>query len=921
MKFLRYLICLFVLSLAAVAQTTIVTATVTDSTGQAFANASWRAELLPPFGNPQVLTLSGVPIPASQMVFTGVMDGTGFFTVTLSDNTLITPTGTLWKFTICSNTSAPCFFSYQVVHNATQNLSASLSADSVIPAVTAANNIPRAYKDAEVLGSEGGIYWDVELNVLKGCLVSPCNGSNFVIIGPGGGGGGGATFQVNGVNTTSQTTINFINGTVINGITPTFSNPSAGQVQLGLSGTLQPTGGGTGLNSGTANGIPYWNTNTSMGLTAAGGVGTNCLQETNGGAPTFGPCNTGSIGGSGASPFLAKFTAATTLGSSVIKDNGVANPNVTWAQQTNGGDAFTLARNTDTVPTGTLIKFTTAGGSVVCQVDVTGTLGSCAVPASLLTGTVATGNLPATIVYNNQANTYTTGLQDFTLATLKVPNSGGAAPTTDALIAFDTTSHKFKGGSNGTTGTFLFDSRLVSTTSPLSGGGALSADLTLSCPTCVTSVSGTANQISSTGGTTPVLSLTAPVILPGGLTLGGNLALNSFGITNGYTNDATGTTANLLVTYTSSSTVKTMTAGATSGFFGVCASGCSTSGTAQIAQSGIVNLIADNTVTANDYLIPGSTTAGRTKSNGTTYPGSIDFVGIALSGATAGGTFTAYLHPPELKPGGASGASTGDTFITLSANADLTAERNINPRDNLKATDGGAKGNYSIDWTPTDTTVQWEHDSFCGGGTGTTSIGDLGWTVNNISGINTNSKIYTDTNHLCAQRLTTGAAAGAGQGLALPGTNIIQSPHTYSNSNFDLVWVFRINQTTNTRFRIGMVDSPSAVQPNNGDWLRYDTNASFLDTQFIYETRAASTSTTSSSSVNADTSFHKLEITSNAGGTGLIFTLDGAHSFTSTTNLPTANMTFSMLCVNDTTATAGTCDANFFAFKIRGLSR
>lgn len=53
----------------------------------------------------------------------------------------------------------------------------------------------------------------------------------------GSGGSGGATFQVNAVNTSTQTLINFQDATAFNGLTVAFTNPSAGNVKLGLSGT------------------------------------------------------------------------------------------------------------------------------------------------------------------------------------------------------------------------------------------------------------------------------------------------------------------------------------------------------------------------------------------------------------------------------------------------------------------------------------------------------------------------------------------------------------------------------------------------------------------------------------------------------------------------------------------------------------
>ncbi|HEV2178549.1 MAG TPA: hypothetical protein VGW33_15290 [Terriglobia bacterium] len=58
----------------------------------------------------------------------------------------------------------------------------------------------------------------------------------------------GGVFQVNGTNTTSQSTINFQNGSNI-----TVSNPSAGNVAFNLSGAVPVTNGGTGQATAGAN--------------------------------------------------------------------------------------------------------------------------------------------------------------------------------------------------------------------------------------------------------------------------------------------------------------------------------------------------------------------------------------------------------------------------------------------------------------------------------------------------------------------------------------------------------------------------------------------------------------------------------------------------------------------------------------------
>lgn len=55
-------------------------------------------------------------------------------------------------------------------------------------------------------------------------------------------GSGGGAFQTNGTPLTSTSTINFLNSAAFNGLTITFANPSTGQVQLGVSGTLGNAG-------------------------------------------------------------------------------------------------------------------------------------------------------------------------------------------------------------------------------------------------------------------------------------------------------------------------------------------------------------------------------------------------------------------------------------------------------------------------------------------------------------------------------------------------------------------------------------------------------------------------------------------------------------------------------------------------------
>ncbi len=62
-------------------------------------------------------------------------------------------------------------------------------------------------------------------------------------------GGAGTSFQVNGTATAASNPIDFLDSALTDGLTLSFANPSAGEVQLGLTGTLSTAGGGTGLSA------------------------------------------------------------------------------------------------------------------------------------------------------------------------------------------------------------------------------------------------------------------------------------------------------------------------------------------------------------------------------------------------------------------------------------------------------------------------------------------------------------------------------------------------------------------------------------------------------------------------------------------------------------------------------------------------
>jgi hypothetical protein len=99
--------------------------------------------------------------------------------------------------------------------------------------------------------------------------------------------GSGVTLQTNGTNNASQTTLNLQNSAATNGFTLTHTNVSAGNVQLGLSGTLTVPGGGTGLGTLTAHDLYVGNGTANPNPVATGSSGQVLISNGASADPTF----------------------------------------------------------------------------------------------------------------------------------------------------------------------------------------------------------------------------------------------------------------------------------------------------------------------------------------------------------------------------------------------------------------------------------------------------------------------------------------------------------------------------------------------------------------------------------------------------------------------------------------------------------
>lgn len=162
------------------------------------------------------------------------------------------------------------------------------------------------------------------------------------------------------------------------------------------------------------------------------------------------------------------------------------------------------------------IGVTAATGQTAHQV-----IGTCGAGTSFAPCALVAGDLPAALVYNNAANTWSTGVQDFSAAThLRVPNAAGYTPTVNGHFGYDTTSNTFKGYTGASVHMFAFlDSSitgnaatataLAALPTPCSAGNYFLGILANGNSTGCTPVPG-ASVVLASGAGAPVATCAAP---------------------------------------------------------------------------------------------------------------------------------------------------------------------------------------------------------------------------------------------------------------------------------------------------------------------------------------------------------------------------------------------------------------------------
>ena len=179
MRYTSIILAVLVLLGTAAAQSTSVTGTITDGDGNAWANGSYQVSFVPA---PQSTTATWNGSTLSAGVYTsGSLNGSGAISVSLPKNSVISPSGNNWLFTICPDASGACFTYLANFSTSSVDLTSPLSAAAISPRFSA-GPYAHGYADAEVFPTPppGGTYY----NVTSGCL-KVWSGSAWSCVGSG----------------------------------------------------------------------------------------------------------------------------------------------------------------------------------------------------------------------------------------------------------------------------------------------------------------------------------------------------------------------------------------------------------------------------------------------------------------------------------------------------------------------------------------------------------------------------------------------------------------------------------------------------------------------------------------------------------------------------------------------------------------
>jgi hypothetical protein len=219
------------LAASARAQNTLVSGTIKDATGQAFAGGTYQFDFHPSPANPNgPYSQNGVPFNIRTSI-SGNLDSTGTLTnVPVPDNSTISPPGNQWSITLCPAATSACFSTILTISGASQSISS-----IVPPAITVNLNNPppggvSAYSDSEIVGAKlGSQYFNLTDSTLHLCT-SFSGSCTWISVGSNASSGFPITIGSTSIGAFSTTTS-------IAGLTltnPTFTSPALGTPASGV---------------------------------------------------------------------------------------------------------------------------------------------------------------------------------------------------------------------------------------------------------------------------------------------------------------------------------------------------------------------------------------------------------------------------------------------------------------------------------------------------------------------------------------------------------------------------------------------------------------------------------------------------------------------------------------------------------------
>lgn len=287
------------------------------------------------------------------------------------------------------------------------------------------------------------------------------------------------TVQVGGASQTQQSKLNLIAGTNIT-ITP-VNNSGAGSTDVTITASVTAATSFSALTPATNNTAgSFVATGNTWDYTGATLLFTSATL-TNSAAPASPAVGKNVLYSDSTDLRFHDRNASGVTGTTVVADAGASHNFLTAIS---AAGAISKAQPSFADISGVIASGQLPAAAVLAVTSDTNVTGSISAQNLTLgwTGTLAKTRTLATTVYTDQANTYSTGLQNFSAASLIVPIGAGAAPTASGQIAYDSTANAYEGGVNGVKHTFAFlDSTVAAatTSSTASTASALAGTPTL----------------------------------------------------------------------------------------------------------------------------------------------------------------------------------------------------------------------------------------------------------------------------------------------------------------------------------------------------------------------------------------------------------------------------------------------------------